>query len=111
MAPEARESVPAREVDEFCASVAETTRAVRCVFCREDIPAGSSTPVALQVLVDPEHETVSVVVASHVRCAPSGVRRGPGLAQRFKDRRGSAPVALDVRWCALDLPSGHAGVA
>lgn len=67
---------------------------VRCVICREDIPAGSSTPLAVQALVDPEHETVSVIVASHARCAPSGVHRGPGLVQRFKDRRGSAPVEV-----------------
>lgn len=111
MAREVRESVPVRELDEFCASVAETTREVRCVVCREDIPAGSTTPIAVQVFVDPEHEKVSAIVASHAHCAPSGVHRGPGLVQRFKDRRGLAPVELDVRWCALDLPSGHVGVA
>jgi hypothetical protein len=105
-----RKPAPARELDEFCASVAKTTRAVRCVVCREDIPAGSSTPLAVQVFFDPEHERVSTVVASHARCPPSGVHRRPGLAQRIVDRRGATPAELDVSWCALDVASGHVGV-
>ncbi|MDA8311136.1 MAG: hypothetical protein M0Z46_11095 [Actinomycetota bacterium] len=110
VAPVVRKPAPARELDEFCASVAKTTRAVRCVVCREDIPAGSSTPLAVQVFFDPEHERVSTVVASHARCPPSGVHRRPGLAQRIVDRRGATPAELDVSWCALDLASGHVGV-
>lgn len=108
VAQEVRDCVPARELDEFCASVAETE--VTCVVCGEDLSAGSTTPVAVQVFVDPTEVTVSTVVASHARCAPSGVHQRSGLAERFSERQ-SATSELDVRWCPMILPSGHVGVA
>ena len=109
MAPEVRNCVPARELDEFCAALAETE--VTCVICGDDLPAGSSTPVAVQVFVDPADASVSSVVASHARCAPSGVHQRPGLAEQLSVRSGTATTELDVRWCLLILPSGHVGVA
>lgn len=109
VAPEVRNCVPARELDEFCAALAETE--VTCVICGDDLPAGSSTPVAVQVFVDPADATVFSVVASHARCAPSGVHQRPGLAEQLSVRSGIATRELDVRWCPLTLPSGHVGVA
>lgn len=108
MAPEVRDCVPTHELEEFCASVAETE--VTCVVCGEDLPAGSTTPVAVQVFVDPTDETVCTVSASHARCAPSGVNQRSGLAERFSERQ-SPTTELDVRWCPMVLPSGHVGVA
>ena len=109
VAPEVRSCVPARELDEFCAALAETE--VTCVICGDDLPAGSTTAVAVQVFVDPGDATVSSVVASHARCAPSGVHQRPGLAEQLAARSGTATTELDVRWCPLILPTGHVGVA
>jgi hypothetical protein len=109
VAPEVRDYVPPRQLEEFCAALAETE--VTCVVCGEDLPAGSTAPVAVQVFVDPSDATVSSIVASHARCAPSGIHQRPGLAERLSGRSGAAMTELDVRWCPLILPSGHAGVA
>jgi len=109
VARQVRNCVPARELEEFCAALAETE--VTCVICGDDLPAGSSTPVAVQVFVDPADATVSSVVASHAACAPSGVHQRPGMAGRLSVRSGSATTELDVRWCPLILPSGDVGVA
>jgi hypothetical protein len=109
VAPEVRDCVPARELEEFCAALAETE--ITCVVCGEDLPAGSTTAVAVQVFVDPADDTVSTVVASHTRCAPSGVQRRPGLAAQFSARSSTSTTELDIRWCPMTLPSGHVGVA
>ena len=95
VAPEVRNCVPARELDEFCAALAETE--VTCVICGDDLPAGSLTRVAVQVFVDPADATVFSVVASHARCAPSGVHQRPGLAEQLSVRSGIATTELDVR--------------
>lgn len=104
VSPAIRELVPAQELNEFVASLAETE--LRCISCGTEIPAGSGDPVAVQLLRDPT-DHFDMLSPSHVSCGGSGVHEIEGLAQELNDRSGED----DVRWCPMILPSGEVAVA
>lgn len=88
-----KEAVPPTDLETFCVSAA--LRACRCCFCGETLPEGDTTPVSVQLLVDPD-EAVSICGISHERCALSGVCEVPGLAAQKQaeeeEQGGNRPV-------------------
>jgi hypothetical protein len=107
VAPEIKALIPAQALADFCDEIAETE--LTCVVCGVELPAGSRTPVALQLLIDPADDSVTRVVPSHLGCSRSGVREVPGLATH--DRDNDYTDGLDVRWYPMALPSGHLAIA
>lgn len=108
VAPEIRSVFPPEVLTDFCDQIAETE--LTCVVCGIDIPAGSTTPVAVQLLVDPDDESVREVVPSHLGCSRSGIREMPGLAAHARQAAEGAS-GTDVRWFPMGLPSGHIAIA
>jgi hypothetical protein len=103
---EIRAVAPSFELEEFVASLAETE--ATCITCGEDLPAGSTDPVSVQLFRDSAGDADVVLYPSHTRCLRSGVHEVDGLSEQV---RATAPIEVDARWCTLTLPSGDVGLA